>query len=170
LYNALLNLDFSTHTKVIAFAGDLAIMSQGKTATEREAYSNSDIARIEKWAKENKLSFNETKSKAMLISRYRKNEIINVYLNNRRLDQVIEMKYLRIYFDCRLTFDKHIENIVETNTATIYTLRKSANLYRGIGHTSLKIIHEGCITTLCILYHLPFQSEVLQDTTSSYVT
>jgi hypothetical protein len=51
LYNALLNLDFSSHTKVIAFADDLAIMSQGKTPTEAEAYANSDLARIEKWAK-----------------------------------------------------------------------------------------------------------------------
>ena len=48
LYNELLNLDFSTHTKVIAFADDLAIMSQGKTPTEAEVYANSDIAKIEK--------------------------------------------------------------------------------------------------------------------------
>ena len=48
LYNALMNLDFSIHTKVIAFADDLAIMSQGKIPTEAEAYANSDIARIEK--------------------------------------------------------------------------------------------------------------------------
>jgi len=54
--------------------------------TEVEAYTNSDLARIEKWAKENKMGFNETKSKAMLISRYQSNDTINVYLNNRRLD------------------------------------------------------------------------------------
>jgi hypothetical protein len=71
LYNALLNLDFSSHTKVIAFADDLAIMTQGKTPTEAEAYANSDLARIEEWAKENKLRFNENKSKAMSISRHR---------------------------------------------------------------------------------------------------
>ena len=51
LYNALLNLDFSSHTKVIAFADDLAVLSQGKTPTEAEAYAKSDLARIEKWAK-----------------------------------------------------------------------------------------------------------------------
>jgi hypothetical protein len=51
-----------------------------------------------------------------MISRYRSNVTINVYLNKRRLDQVTEMKYLAIYFDCRLKFDKHIENIVEKST------------------------------------------------------
>jgi hypothetical protein len=73
LHNTLLNLDFSTHTKVVAFADNLAIMSQGNLPTKVEAYANSDLARIEKWAKENKLRFNKTKSKAILISRYRRN-------------------------------------------------------------------------------------------------
>jgi hypothetical protein len=69
LYNALLNLEFSSHTKVIAFADDLAILTQGKTPSEAEVYANSDLARIEKWAKENKMQFDESKSKAMLITR-----------------------------------------------------------------------------------------------------
>jgi len=67
IYNALLNLDFSRHTKVIAFADDLVIMTQGKTPSEAEVYSNSDMSRIGKWTKENKMQFNEFKSKAMLI-------------------------------------------------------------------------------------------------------
>jgi hypothetical protein len=57
----------------MAFADDLAIMSHGKTPTETEAYANSDLVRIGKWAKDNKLRFNETKSKAMMISKYRSN-------------------------------------------------------------------------------------------------
>jgi hypothetical protein len=36
MYNALLNLEFSSHAKVIAFADDLAIMTQGKTLSEAE--------------------------------------------------------------------------------------------------------------------------------------
>jgi ribonuclease HI len=158
LYKALLNLDFSNHTKLIAFAHDLAIMSQGKTPTEAEAYANSDLARIEKWAKENKLSFNETKSKAMLISRYRKNDIINVYLNNRRLNQVTKMKYLEMYFDCLLTFERHIENIVERSTTMIYTLGKSVKLYWDLGHKSLKIIYEGTLIPI-LTYGAPVWEE-----------
>jgi hypothetical protein len=48
MYNALLNLDFSGHTKVIAFADDLVIMMQGKTPSEAVVYANSDLARIGK--------------------------------------------------------------------------------------------------------------------------
>jgi len=109
MYNALLN--FSNHTKVIAFADDLAVLTKGKPLSEGEAFTNSDLAKIEKLAKYNKMQFNENKSKAMLITRKRNIEFINIYLNNRRLEIVKEMKYLGIYFDNRLTFKTHILNI-----------------------------------------------------------
>ena len=82
MYNALLN--FSGHTKVIAFADDLAVLTKGKTPTEAEAFAQSDLGKIEKWANDNKMQF-ETKSKAMLITRKRNIENINIYVNNRRL-------------------------------------------------------------------------------------
>ena len=113
--------------------------------TEVEAYTNSDLARIEKLAIENKWRFNETKSKATLLSTYRINDTINVYLNNRRLEQVREIKYLGIYFDCRLTFEKHIVNKVEKSTTMTYMLGKSAKLHLGLGHKSLNIIYEGAL-------------------------
>ena len=37
LYNALLDLEFSSHTKVIAFADDLAILTYGEKTSEAEA-------------------------------------------------------------------------------------------------------------------------------------
>jgi hypothetical protein len=47
LYNALLDLEFTSHTKAIAFADDLAILTYLKTTTEAEAYTNSDLVKIE---------------------------------------------------------------------------------------------------------------------------
>jgi hypothetical protein len=55
LYNDLLNLKFSSQTKIIAFADNVAILTHGKTLSEVEAYTNSDLARIENWAMENKI-------------------------------------------------------------------------------------------------------------------
>jgi hypothetical protein len=60
MYNALLNLNFSSHTKVIDFVDDLAVLTKGKTTPEVEIFANSDLAKIEKWAKDNKMQFNET--------------------------------------------------------------------------------------------------------------
>jgi hypothetical protein len=60
LYNDLLNMKCSTHTKLIIFADDLAFLTYGKTSSEAEAYANSDLATIEKWAWDNKMKFNES--------------------------------------------------------------------------------------------------------------
>ena len=75
IYNALLNLDFSCHTVAIALADDLAPMTKGNTPTEAEAFANSDFAKVENWAIENKMQFSESKSKAMLITRQDKTQI-----------------------------------------------------------------------------------------------
>jgi hypothetical protein len=88
MYNALLNLNFSSHTKVIAFADDLAVLTKEKTPPEAEAFANSKLAKIEKWAKDNKMQFIQTKCKAMLITRKSNTESINIYINNRRLEIV----------------------------------------------------------------------------------
>ena len=68
LYNTLLNLEFSSHTIIIAFGDDFAILTHGKTLFEAEVYANSDLAKIENWAGENKMRFNESKSYFALLA------------------------------------------------------------------------------------------------------
>jgi len=158
MYNALLNLNYSIHTKVIAFADDLAVLTKGKTTSEAEAFANSDLAKIENWAKDNKMQFNETKSKAMLISRKRNTEGINIYINNRKLEMVKEMKYLGIYFDNRFTFNKHIANLAENSANLIHMLGRSAKLQWGLGNKALKTIYEGALIPL-LTYGAPVWEE-----------
>jgi len=167
LYNALLDLEFTSHTKAIAFADDLAILTYGETTSEAEAYTNSDLAKIENWAKQNKMQFNELKSKTMLIARKRKRnrEDINIYLNN-RLEQVKEMKYLGIYFDNRLIFHKHTEHITGKSRKMIYMLGKTAKLNWGLGHKSLKTIYEGALVSL-MTYGAPVWEEAVKKQTPS---
>ena len=155
MYNALLNLDFSSHMKVIVFADDLAIMTKGNTPSEAEVFANADLGKIEKWAKDNKMLFNDTKSKEMLITRKRNNENINMYLNNRRLEVVKELKYLGIYLENLLIFDKHIKYIAENSTKLVYMLSRSAKLEWGLGHELLKTIYEGALIPL-LTYGAPF--------------
>jgi len=58
LYNDLLNMKYSSHTKLIAFSDDLAIRTYGKSLSEAEAYANSDLTTIEKWVWDNKMKLN----------------------------------------------------------------------------------------------------------------
>jgi hypothetical protein len=74
------------------------------------------------------MQFNQSKSKAMLITRKRRQDDINILLNNRRLVQVKEIKYLGLHFDRKLTFDSHIDHITEKSRKLVYTLSKTAKL------------------------------------------
>ena len=94
LYNSLLNMDFTHRTRVIAFVDDLLVLTRGKCALDAENYANQDLKKIENWARENKMHFNENKSKVLLVTRKTSgdNRTLNIYLNNKRLEQVPEIK------------------------------------------------------------------------------
>lgn len=160
LYNDLLNLEYSSHTKIIAYADDIVILTHGKTHTAAEVYANSDLAIVEKWARENKLKFNENKSKVMLIAKKRRLGQVQIYLNNRNLEQVSAMKYLGINFDSRLSFQKHIEQVAEKSRALTYMLNRTAKLQWGLGHKSLKTIYEGAIVPL-MTYGAPIWGDAI---------
>ena len=70
-YNSLLGLDFARHSNVIAFADDVIVVIKGKSVIEAENYANIEIQKITEWATNNKISFNEQKSKVLIISKKR---------------------------------------------------------------------------------------------------
>jgi hypothetical protein len=108
MYNSLLNLKFTRRTKTVAFADDLILAVRGKMACEAENFSNCELSKITTWSKRNKITFNEEKSKVLLISRKRKDtKEIAVYLNNKPLEQVNTMKYLGIIIDNKFKFSEH---------------------------------------------------------------
>jgi len=74
LYNSIFNLQFTSHTKVIAFADDLIILTKGESIVEAENYMNLELRKISDWAQKNKLTFNENKSKVMIMSRRKRKE------------------------------------------------------------------------------------------------
>jgi len=74
LYNSLLKMEFTRHSKAIAYADDLIILTKGESIVEAENYMNLDLRKISEWAHNNKLKFNEHKSKVMLMSRRKRKE------------------------------------------------------------------------------------------------
>ena len=129
----MLNLDFTKHTKLIAFADDLIVLTSGKSLLEAENYANLEMVKISKWATNNKVSFNEQKSKILLISRKRlQNSELSIYLNSNKLQQVNKFKYLGFIIDTKFNFNEHIQYVVERCTKLIHMLSRSAKL-NGVG-------------------------------------
>ena len=79
MYNSLLNLKFNSRTKVIAFADELVVLTRGASKMETENYSNQDLKKIERCATDNKIEFNDKKSKVLFITRKR-NDKASQYL------------------------------------------------------------------------------------------
>jgi hypothetical protein len=74
LYNSLLTLELNSRSRTIALAEDLIILSRGETVTEAENFMNAALTKVQKWAQNNRLEFNEYKSKVMLLTRREKKE------------------------------------------------------------------------------------------------
>jgi len=74
LYNSIFKLEFTSRTKVIAFADDLIILTKGESFVETENYTNLELRKTSDWARKIKLMFNENKSKVMIISRSKRKE------------------------------------------------------------------------------------------------
>jgi hypothetical protein len=65
-------LKLTSYSKAIAFADDLIILTRGEIVVEAENFMNLEMRKIQKWAQNNKLKFNENKSVVMLMSRRKK--------------------------------------------------------------------------------------------------
>ena len=155
-------MDFTHCTRVIAFADDLLALTRGKCTLDAENYANQDLQKIENWARENKMHFNENKSKVLLLTKKTSgdNRTLNIYLNNKRLEQVSKLKYLGICLDSRFSFDRHVNYITGKYTPVINMLAKSAKLKWGVGHQALKVIYIGAIEPI-LTYGAPIWEKAL---------
>ena len=57
-----------------AFADDVILAVKAETIREAENLANIEMGKITRWTKNNKIKFNENKSKAMLITRRKRKE------------------------------------------------------------------------------------------------
>jgi hypothetical protein len=126
----------------MAFADDLIVLTRGTHKIEAENYANQDLKQIERWATDNKIEFNDKKSKVLYITRKRNDDRkVNIYLNYKRLDKNEEMKYLGIYLDSKFNFNSHIDHTVIKLLIFINMLARTARLQWSLGHKALKTIH-----------------------------
>lgn len=73
-YNPILTLKYTDHTRAVAFADDLIIMTKAKNIREAENIVNIELQKISTWATNNKIRFNEHKSKTMLLTRRKRKD------------------------------------------------------------------------------------------------
>lgn len=116
--------------KYLLFADDLVIFASGKNVNSLKQSIQSVVQSIEIWTADNGFKINEQKTK--LVHFHRKNNLqddINIRLNNKIIKQVPSVKFLGVFFDQKLNFKKHINELISKTT-------KSVNLIRTLSHTT----------------------------------
>ena len=104
----------SPHVKFHLFADDTCIFHSSKVATTLQRNLNTSLENVSNWLKANKLTLNVKKSNLQVfnIGNNEPRKDINIYLDGEQLKPKEYAKYLGVYIDNKLSWQKHIQ---ETN-------------------------------------------------------
>jgi len=88
------------HTHTCSHTHTHTTITRRDTVVEAENYMNIEMKKIMEWTTNNRLMFNENKSRTMFMSRRRKEKKeIEIYIYNTIIKQENTIKYLGIIFD-----------------------------------------------------------------------
>jgi hypothetical protein len=91
----------------------------------------------------------------------RENKNVSIYLNNKPVQQVNNIKYLGIIIDSKLNFRDHVIHTSRKCTALLHALAKSAKQSWGIKHEELNTIYKEVILPL-VLYGAPVWIDAME--------
>ncbi|MCG7879453.1 MAG: reverse transcriptase domain-containing protein [Candidatus Thiodiazotropha taylori] len=121
---------------------------------------NTDLQKISRWAATWLVSFNPTKTEALLVSRrMTRNRHPSIYMQNQPITEVNNHKHLGIYFSSDCTWHHHINYITEKAWTRINVMRK---LKFKLDRKSLETIY------LTFIRPLLEYGDVLWDNCSQY--
>jgi hypothetical protein len=114
-------------TSIIKYADDTAIIGLISDDNDRD-YQNC-ISYVLAWCKENFLEINVTKTKEIVWDFRRKSYIYpQLEIDNRCVDRVNCYKYLGVWIDEKLNFNKHVDEQLKKANKRVYCLRKLCKL------------------------------------------
>ena len=117
------------NSRVALFADD-AKCCRKITTIEDCRLLQQDLTRIIEWSKTWKMKFNAGKCQVLSVTRKAHKIVYNYTINGTNLEQVSSIKDLGVIINTSLTWDKHIENIINK------TYRKLGMIKRSMGYHS----------------------------------
>ena len=112
------------------FADNTSLLSMIHDSNTSALELNNDLAKINRWAFQWKISFNpDPKKQAQEVIFCLKSEAIShppLVFNNNNVMQTTSQKHLGIIVDTRLSFEKHLETVLCKINKTIGLIRKFA--------------------------------------------
>ena len=113
------------YSKHFLYADDTVIFCSGDNQNAVENNLQQDLNSFGTWCKGNKLTINTKKSNVVTFgtrNRISKIRNLSLYVNNEKLLRVPFYKYLGVYLDTSLNFNKHIDNSRKIISHKLYLL------------------------------------------------
>lgn len=111
--NDIHNIDKCSNNSIVQYADDTCLIVKASNLDELKIKTNTVLSRVEQWSSANKLTINQNKTKAIIISP-KVNKCLNdisLTINNSPIQIVNSFKYLGVILDNKLSFKDHIINL-----------------------------------------------------------
>jgi len=113
----------------VHFADDTTVFGCGENIQNLADLVNADLSRVYEWLCSNRLSLNIGKTCFMVTTdRVAMNRQPNIYINNARINAVLEAKFLGVIIDSGLTFKAHVNSVCKKLSRNIGMLNRISHL------------------------------------------
>lgn len=145
--DSIFSIQIPQHSKLQAFADDIALVISATSRSQLISDSKCILNSLQLWAYENKLKFDSTKTKGLLINGIKKKLRTNpsISTDNIKVKMSKNLKYLGIIFDNRLSWKDHIEYLSIKTKNQSQSLRKLCSRTGGLKGFLIKRIYQTCI-------------------------
>ena len=110
-------------TSTNSFADDSATAAAGEDINAVARHIKEAVKVLEKWASDNCLKVNASKTKLMLFTNSRNIKKPVIKMNGELIEYVSEFKYLGVTFSDNFSWKKHIQNVAKRATGTFMQCR-----------------------------------------------
>ncbi|CAH2233980.1 jg20059 [Pararge aegeria aegeria] len=111
LYDEVLRLDLGSEVQLVGFADDLALIVTAQKEYVLMKKANIALGRISDWMKHKRLRLAPEKTEAIMLSGKKRYGPISFLVDGVEVRPGEKLKYLGIWFDRCLKFNKHIEEV-----------------------------------------------------------
>jgi ribonuclease HI len=144
-YDELLSLKTPTNTSIAGCCDDTKALIFGQNLKQIELKANKLLEDIHKWGRKVKLEFNTTKSCAILFTKKRSITPPIIHMNGTQIKIEDHIKYLGVFIDNKLNFNKHIDYICEKAIKKTSIIPIIARNTWGLSYESLKVMYTSFI-------------------------
>lgn len=161
LYDDLLALEMPVGVQLVGFADDIAVTARAKSEVLLSNLANRGLQRVSNAMENLGLKLAPDKTEAVLLTKRRKIRPIELNIQETSISLSKALKYLGVWFDTKMTFGVHVNEVVLKVEKTVAALTKLMPNIGGPRSSKRKILSS--VAHSQILYGAPVWHSVIDN-------